>query len=44
MALVDFDNSGRFRRELANKIILAQIQLAQMGFLTGGRPPYGFCR
>jgi hypothetical protein len=43
-SLVDYDKSGGDRRELARKVILAQIRLAERGFSTGGRPPYGFRR
>ncbi len=42
--LIDYEKSGKDRRDLAEKIILAQIHLAQMGFSVGGRPPYGFRR
>ncbi|MFO0812985.1 MAG: recombinase family protein [Gemmatales bacterium] len=41
---MDYDNGGRERTELAEKIIFAQISLAKRGFSTGGRPPYGFQR
>lgn len=44
VAAVDYDRSGQDRRDLAEKIIYAQIRLATMGFSTGGRPPYGFER
>src|SRR5262245_56659599 len=43
-ALVDYDKSGKDRRDLAEKMIYAQIQLASRGFSVGGRPPYGFRR
>jgi hypothetical protein len=42
--LVDYDKSGKERRDLAEKIIFAQIRLASRGFSVGGRPPYGFRR
>jgi hypothetical protein len=42
--LLDYDQAGAFRRELAQKIIAAQITLARGGFSTGGRAPYGFQR
>lgn len=44
VALIDYDAAGRFRRDLAHKMIYAQITLARMGFSTGGRAPYGFRR
>jgi hypothetical protein len=43
-SVLDYDTSGKFRRDLAHKIILAQISLAEQGYSTGGRPPYGFRR
>jgi hypothetical protein len=44
VALVDYEKSGKDRRELAEKIIYAQIRLASLGFSVGGRAPYGFRR
>jgi hypothetical protein len=44
LSLVDYDKAGAFRQELARRIILAQLALAQAGFSTGGRPPFGFRR
>lgn len=44
LSLVDYDASGKFARDLAQKMVLAQIKLAKAGFSTGGRPPYGFRR
>jgi len=41
MATLEYDRSGQDRRNLAQKIIYAQIRLAKMGFSTGGRHPYG---
>ncbi|MCH7727076.1 MAG: recombinase family protein [Planctomycetes bacterium] len=43
-ALVDFEKSGKDRRDLAERIIFAQIKLAELGFSTVGRAPFGFCR
>ena len=43
-SLIDYDGAGAFRQELARRIILAQIALAQAGFSTGGRAPFGFRR
>ncbi len=43
-AMVDYDRAGQDRRDLAQKIIYAQINLAKAGFSTGGRPPFGFRR
>jgi hypothetical protein len=44
VALVDYEKSGKDRRELAEKMDYAQLRLARMGFSVGGRPPYGFRR
>jgi hypothetical protein len=41
---MEYENAGVFRRELAQKILMAQTSLARAGFSTGGRPPYGFRR
>ena len=43
-SFIDYDTAGAFRRDLAQKMIYAQIGLAKAGFSTGGRPPYGFRR
>ncbi|MDA0589239.1 MAG: recombinase family protein [Planctomycetota bacterium] len=43
-SLVDFDKSGEDRRQLAQKILDAQVALAKLGFSTGGRPAFGFRR
>jgi len=44
VTMLDYNSAGEFRRELAQKMIHAQITLAQAGFSTGGRPPFGFRR
>jgi hypothetical protein len=44
IGLIDYDTSGRFRRELAEKLIHAKIRLARAGFSIGGEPMYGFRR
>ncbi|WP_207397512.1 recombinase family protein [Bremerella alba] len=44
LGLVDFDRAGADRRDLARKIIMAQIRLAERGYSTGGRPSFGFRR
>jgi hypothetical protein len=44
VALVDYDRAGKERRDLAQKILYAQLTLAKAGFSTGGRPPFGFRR
>ena len=44
LGVIDFDHAGTFRRDLAQKILYAQLRLAKLGFSTGGRPPYGFRR
>jgi hypothetical protein len=43
-AYVEYEQSGRFRDEHAEKMIYAQLQLAKHGFSTGGRAPFGFRR
>jgi DNA invertase Pin-like site-specific DNA recombinase len=43
-AMLDYNTAGEFRRELAQKILLAQTTLARAGYSVGGRPPYGFRR
>ncbi|MBC7965355.1 MAG: recombinase family protein [Fuerstia sp.] len=43
-AYCDYQQSGTFRDELAQKMIYAQLQLAQRGFSTGGRANFGFRR
>lgn len=40
----EYNESGKFREDLAEKMIYAQLQLAATGFTTGGRPPFGFRR
>jgi len=44
VGMIDYAGSGEFRRELAEKMIYSQIELAKRGFSTGGRPCYGFRR
>lgn len=41
---VEYDRAEKDRRDLAQKIIDAQIALARKGYSTGGRAPYGFRR
>jgi len=43
-SMIEYDSSGRFRRDLAEKLIHAKIRLARSGFSIGGEPPYGFRR
>lgn len=43
-SLLDYNYSGEYVQELAQKMVYAQIQLAKRGFSTGGRAPYGFRR
>ncbi len=43
-SIIAYDSSGKFRRELAEKLIHAKIKLAERGFSIGGEPPYGFRR
>ncbi len=42
--VIDYDSSGKFRRDLAEKLIHAKIKLAERGFSIGGEPVYGFRR
>jgi DNA invertase Pin-like site-specific DNA recombinase len=42
--LIDYDKAGKFRQDLARRILSSQIALAAGGYSTGGRPPYGFRR
>jgi hypothetical protein len=42
--LVEYDESGKFRRVLADKILRAQVDLIKLGVSTGGSPPYGMER
>jgi hypothetical protein len=42
--LIDYNESGKFRRDLAEKLIHAKIRLAEAGYSIGGEPPYGFRR
>jgi len=44
LSMIDYDASGKFRRDLAEKLIHAKIKLAQAGFSIGGEPLYGFRR
>jgi hypothetical protein len=43
-ALIDYDRAEKDRRDLARKMIYAQLSLAKAGFSTGGRAPFGFRR
>tara|TARA_R110001592_G_scaffold355347_1_gene655879 strand:+ start:3251 stop:5251 length:2001 start_codon:yes stop_codon:yes gene_type:complete len=43
-AVVDFHQSGKFRRDLGIAMIHMQTSLAKSGFSTGGRAPFGFRR
>lgn len=44
VSLIDYDQAGKDRRTLAEKILFAQLSLAKAGYSTGGRPRYGFRR
>ena len=44
VGIIDYHTSGRFRRELADKLVHAKIQLATSGFSIGGEALYGFRR
>ena len=43
-SLLDYNYSGEYVQELAQKVVYAQIHLAKSGYSTGGRAPYGFRR
>ncbi|HUE69843.1 MAG TPA: recombinase family protein [Pirellulaceae bacterium] len=43
-AFIEYDQSGRFREQLAEKMIPVQLALARLGFSAGGRAPFGFRR
>jgi DNA invertase Pin-like site-specific DNA recombinase len=42
--LLNYHESGDFLNKLAERVLLAQRQLARDGFRTGGNAPYGFAR
>jgi hypothetical protein len=44
VAMIDYDRAGQERRDLAQKMIYAQLNLAKAGYSTGGRPPFGYRR
>lgn len=44
VAVLDYDAAGKFRGDLARKLLYAQLGLAKGGFSIGGCPPYGFER
>jgi hypothetical protein len=44
LMLFDYHRSGKFLRELAEQMVLTQLQLAHRGFWTGGNAPHGFTR
>ncbi len=44
MSLFGYHESGEFSRKLGERMVLVQRQLAEDGYSTGGRPPYGFSR
>lgn len=44
MSLVDFHESGQFLIAHAERVLLTKRRLAEQGFWTGGRAPYGFER
>jgi len=39
-SLIEYNNAGKFRRDLARRMIEAQRNLAENGFSTGGSPPF----
>jgi hypothetical protein len=44
VSVLEYSAAGEYRRELAQKIVHAQITLARAGFSIGGRAPFGFRR
>lgn len=44
VSAIHHDYAEKFRRDLAYKILTAQRALAEKGYSTGGRAPYGLCR
>ncbi|WP_020475873.1 recombinase family protein [Zavarzinella formosa] len=44
VSMIEYEESGKFRRNLALKLTHAKIELAETGFSIGGEPPYGFRR
>lgn len=44
VAAFEYDQAGKFRRDLAQKMLYAQLSLANAGYSTGGRAPFGFRR
>ncbi|HTQ40929.1 MAG TPA: recombinase family protein [Pirellulales bacterium] len=44
VALIDYSHAGEENWTLADKILKAQLSLAEAGYSTGGRPRYGFDR
>ncbi len=44
MSIQGFYESGEFSRKLSERILLTHISLANKGYSTGGRAPYGFGR
>lgn len=44
MGIVEYDKAAKDLRDLAEKMVSAQITLAKWGNSTGGRAPYGFRR
>jgi hypothetical protein len=44
MSLVDFHESGQFLKTHAERVLQTQRRLAQQGYWTGGRAPFGFER
>jgi hypothetical protein len=40
----EYYESGEYLRKLAERVVVAQRNLAQGGYRTGGKPPYGFGR
>lgn len=44
VSLVEFDASGKYLPDLAERVLRSQIALAKNGHWTGGNAPYGFKR
>jgi len=44
LLMIAYSTAGRFRPEIAQKVLRAAARNAKKGFSCGGRPPYGFVR
>ncbi len=44
ISMIEYHRSGRFLADLSRRVLDVQKKLAEQGFSTGGRAPYGFAR